>query len=308
MLILDGFDEAPEASRRREDVKAAVLDFRRQFPRVRILLTSRTYAYQRQQWRLPDFVEAVLAPFTKEQIAVFVDRWYAHMAQVRRNVPSEVAQGRAALLRQAITQNSRLTELARRPLLLTLMASIHAWRGGTLPEGREELYAESIDLLLDIWQRPKAVLDDQGNPILQTESAEEWFKAPREEIRAALQALAYEVHKNQADRQGTADIREDDFAAALLRVAKKSGPEMNSLRVIEYIRDRAGLFIHRGEGVYTFRTGLFKSIAKSPHRNRLPDLLTRLAEQDVERWREVVLLAGAKVARGAPYAAWAPGE
>ena len=150
------------------------------------------------------------------------------------------------------------------------------------------------------------VPDDQGNLALQRK-AEEWFKAPRKEIRAALQALAYEVHTNQADRQGTADIREDDFAAALLRVAKKSGPEMNSLRVIEYIRDRAGLFIHRGEGVYTFPHRTFQEYLAARHLTEtdFPDLLTRLAERDVERWREAVLLAGAKVARGAPYAAWA---
>jgi formylglycine-generating enzyme required for sulfatase activity len=307
ILILDGLDEVPEAHHRRKAVKQAVLEFRRQFPKVRILLTSRTYAYQRQQWRLPDFTEAVLAPFTDEQIVEFVDRWYGHMAMVRRNMTEENARGRAALLKQAIERNSYLGELARRPLLLTLMASIHAWRGGTLPEGREELYSESIDLLLDVWQRPKTVLDAQGNPILQTESAAEWFKAPREEIRAALQALAFDVHKSQPDRTGTADIKEADLVTALLKVAKKADPEMNSLRVIEYIRDRAGLFINRGEGIYSFPHRTFQEYLAARHLTGtdFPDLLVWLAHEDIERWREAVLLAGAKVARGTPFAAWA---
>lgn len=102
LLILDGLDEVPEAQRQRDLVKAAIGHFRRQFPRVRILLTSRTYAYQRQQWRLPDFTEAVLAPFSAEQIAAFVDRWYAHMAQLRRGLTTAEAQGRATLLKGAI--------------------------------------------------------------------------------------------------------------------------------------------------------------------------------------------------------------
>jgi hypothetical protein len=53
LLILDGLDEVPEAHHRREFVKRAVLDLQRAYPRLRFLLTSRTYAYQRQEWRLP---------------------------------------------------------------------------------------------------------------------------------------------------------------------------------------------------------------------------------------------------------------
>jgi hypothetical protein len=76
LLILDGLDEVPEADRCREAIKQAIIGIGKQFPKLHILLTSRTYAYQKQQWRLPGFAEAVLAPFSAEQIEVFVDRWY----------------------------------------------------------------------------------------------------------------------------------------------------------------------------------------------------------------------------------------
>ena len=108
LLILDGLDEVPEAGRRREAVKQAVLDFRASFTNVRILLTSRTYAYQRQEWRLPDFADAVLAPFNPEQIDTFVDRWYVHMAARRANLSETDAQGQAVLLKDALKRHQHL--------------------------------------------------------------------------------------------------------------------------------------------------------------------------------------------------------
>jgi len=38
------------------------------FPKVRGLVTSLTYAYQRQDWKLRGFAEAVLAPFGEAQL------------------------------------------------------------------------------------------------------------------------------------------------------------------------------------------------------------------------------------------------
>ena len=136
LLLLDGLDEVPEAGQRRDQVKAAVEQFTTVFPKVRLLVTSRTYAYQQQDWKLAGFAEAVLAPFTPVQIRSFVERWYAFVGQLRGLRPDE-AQGRATLLNDAIRRSERLQEFATRPLLLTLMASLHAWRGGSLPEQRE---------------------------------------------------------------------------------------------------------------------------------------------------------------------------
>jgi predicted NACHT family NTPase len=127
--MLDGLDEVPEAEHRREQVKAAVEGLAAVFPKLRLLVTSRTYAYQKQDWKLKDFAEAVLSPFEGAQIRAFVERWYLHVGPMR-GLKMEDAQGKAAALKQAISSNPRLQELAARPLLLTLMASLHAWRGG----------------------------------------------------------------------------------------------------------------------------------------------------------------------------------
>ncbi len=107
LLLLDGLDEVPEAERRREQVKAAVEGLAAMFPKLRLLVTSRTYAYQKQDWKLKRFAEAVLSPFGRAQIQSFVERWYAHVGPMRGLKPED-AQGKAAALNQAIDGNPRL--------------------------------------------------------------------------------------------------------------------------------------------------------------------------------------------------------
>jgi predicted NACHT family NTPase len=163
LILLDGLDEVPDALQRREQVKQAVQEFAGMYRNCRFLVTSRTYAYQRQDWKLNDFAERELLPFTRGQIECFIDAWYAHMVQLFR-LTQEDASARAELLKRA-TQRPELGELAERPLLLTLMARLQTKGGGSLPENREALYAQSVDMLLDEWEGLKLRRDPAANPL-----------------------------------------------------------------------------------------------------------------------------------------------
>ncbi len=303
LILLDGLDEVPDAHQRREQVKQAVQGFSDSFPRCRFLVTSRTYAYQRQDWKLEDFSEVVLSPFTPGQIVRFVDGWYTHVGDVRGLDPADT-QGRATLLKTAIERSERLAELAAYPLLLTLMASLHAWRGGSLPEKREELYADAVDLLLDQWESPKVVCDAAGRPLVRQPSLAEWLKVDRALVRAELDRLAFEAHRDQPRPVGAADVSQEQLVSGLMRVARN--PDVNPVRLIEYVRDRAGLLAARGEGVYAFPHRTFQEYLAACHLtdHGFPDELAGLLRADPQRWREATLLAGAKAARGTSSAAW----
>lgn len=304
LLLLDGLDEVPEADDRRAEVKAAVEQFAAAFPKVRILVTSRTYAYQKQDWKLRGFSEAVLAPFGAAQIRRFVERWYAFVGQARKLSEAD-AQGRAALLNNAIHHNPRLYELAMRPLLLTLMASIHAWRGGTLPDQREELYADAVTLLLDQWESQKVKRREDGTFEISEPSLLEWLQTDQKAMRQLLNQLAYAAHRDQPTLVGTADIKQDILVSDLMKL--NLNPDARPQRLIEYLRDRAGLLEPRGVGIYAFPHRTFQEYLAACHlteRDDFPDNIAELLRAEPNRWREVTLLAGAKAARGAIANAW----
>ena len=307
LLLLDGLDEVPEADNRREQVKSAVQGLAAAFPKVRVLVTSRTYAYQKQAWKLDGFAEAVLAPFGRAQIRRFVESWYAHVGPAR-HLAAEEAQGRAVVLNNAIERNPRLAELATRPLLLTLMASLHAWRGGTLPEQREQLYAEAVELLLDQWESQKVRRRPDGTYEQIQPSLAEWLQVDQKAVRGLLDRLAFEAHRDQPTLTGTADISQDKLVSGLMSLNPSLDARPN--RLVEYLSVRAGLLEPRGVGVYAFPHRTFQEYLAACYLtdHDYPHQVAGLLRAEPNRWREVTLLAGAKASRGATFAAWALAE
>ena len=300
LILLDGLDEVPQSEGHREAMIERVGHFRERFSKCRILVTSRTYAYEQKKWQLAEFTPVVLAPFNQEQIEFFVRRWYEQVA-VQRGLTPEDRDGRSQVLLMAIRSNDKLAELARRPILLTLMAGLHAWRGGTLPDGRQRLYAEIFPLLLDRWEQPKYGTDGKGQLKIEEPAVSDYFKTDKEDLRRMLEKLAYDAHARQEECHGTADISGETLAEALLTLCEHAEPEQrpDPLELRAYLENRAGILHERGGGVYAFPHRSFQEYLAACYCTSLDNFtehMAGLAVKDPDRWREVCLLAAAEAA------------
>ena len=296
LLLFDGLDEVGEADKRREQIKQLVQDVATVWPNARILVTSRTYAYQEQAWKLDNFAEAELDRLSKGQIKQFIHKWYDHLAALGRINP-ETAEKRANRLEGEILRNPRLLTLAEKPILLTLIASQHAWHGRNLPEKRDQLYEQAVDLLLDRWERRR--LADSADPEAEVETYEpslaEWLNTDKSSIRALLQALAFDAHSRQTAEQQTPDIAEADLVSGLMALSQNR--DARPWRLVDYLRDRAGLLLPRGDKVYSFPHRTFQEYLAACHltaADDFPDNVAELIFVEPEKWREVALLAAAR--------------
>jgi len=300
LFLLDGLDEVPEAGRRRQCLLQAIGALCGGLPTpCRVLLTARPYAYADPQWHLPKYQVLALAPFNGEQEQHFVQRWY-QAARPALGWDAATAQERGARLTQALRERPYLADLASRPLLLTLMATLHSsW--GRLPEDRADLYGECVRLLLSRWQRGRETKGPDGKPLLE-KGIEQALRVGEDCIRDALQELAYQTHAcqgAQAQREDTpADIPAGDVLAVF---APRLPADVNPRELLTYLDTRAGLLIGRREGVYAFAHRSFQEYLAACHLANGPDLAQRLRDlvrQDPAWWREVFLWGVGKKRQG----------
>ena len=292
-ILLDGLDEVPEAQRRRATLLEAVKDLAAALPRAksRLLLTARPYAYADPEWRLANFPILALAPFSAEQCARFIGRFY-QAVHTTMNWSAETARARGERLAAALRDKVYLADLGSRPVLLTLMATLHANRG-QLPEDRADLLEETAKLLLGGWQRAREVLGADGEPI-QEPSIAQCLSVGEDRIRSALEALALAVHERQrgagANEGEPADVTEADLLVAFKPLLGKLDPDA----LLGYLKDRSGLLIARRDGVYAFPHRSFQEHLAAcrllSREDYARELRTRIRD-DPRWWREVCLLA-----------------
>jgi formylglycine-generating enzyme required for sulfatase activity len=300
IVLLDGLDEVPEPQRRRKALLEAVTALVQNLPAEssRVLVTARPYAYADKEWWLSGFATMSLARLGTMQVNRFVDRWY-QAVRTSMQWSEETARGKAVTLQAILTKQPYLADLASRPLLLTLMATLHSsW--GTLPDDRAGLYEQTVELLLKRWQHARKVCSSDGQIGIEQGIGDE-LHVSEDQIRNALQELAFTAHKRQRQHCNwtgeSADISEGEVLVAFKSLLGAVHPDT----LLCYLQQRAGLLVERKERTYGFAQQPFQEYLAAcylANQGDFAEQLQKLLWEDPLWWREVALLSAGKAKQG----------
>ncbi|MCS6882958.1 MAG: SUMF1/EgtB/PvdO family nonheme iron enzyme [Oscillochloridaceae bacterium] len=308
LVLFDGLDEVRDD---RQGIVRALEAFAREWdaPGNRFVATARIVGYEEAPLDPDLFAVVIIQPLSDELIGAFIERWsraYAAIgappaasdgdllsdlmreaasAEVERRVAAHVA-----ALSAAVFSTPQVTDLARNPLLLTILALIH-YQGARLPDRRADLYRLCVEALAETWNRTRSL---SGRPIavqLGDEQIDERF------VVNVLGPVALWLHGERAGGLIEHDELERHIAATL---AQSDGlPRQRARRLarefIELMRRDTGLLIERGYRRFAFlhltfeeylaARGLLESVAVER-----PDALIQRYALD-PRWHEVLRLA-----------------
>ena len=149
VVLLDGLDEVARQEDRRRVADWVELQIN-QYPENDYVITSRPQGYRANKNRQRDFVLQVCS-FTDDQVTRFVRGWYLAVEQRSAGAPGEDvrlrAETKASDLLKRLNDAPGLYDLTVNPLLLTMIAIIHSYRGA-LPGRRVDLYGEICQVML----------------------------------------------------------------------------------------------------------------------------------------------------------------
>ncbi|NJR66746.1 MAG: NACHT domain-containing protein [Leptolyngbyaceae cyanobacterium CRU_2_3] len=284
LVMLDGLDEVANPARRQQISQWCDRQLQR-YPTTPFILTSRPFGYRAAP--LAQVVTVLeVQPFDLKQMQQFIQNWYLQNELMRRLGKDDpgvrsAAKRQAQDLIQRIQDNATIAAMALNPLLLTMIATVHCYRGA-LPGRRVELYAEICDVLLGRRQEAKGIADT----LTATQK------------RSVLQVLALNRMRKQARSftplQGSLLIQKQLVAVA--------GTELSPEDFLRQVENVSGLLVEQESGKYEFAHKSFQEyLAAVQVKESNQELLLARHIGDVW-WEETIRLYAAQ--SDASYLIW----
>jgi len=241
VVIFDGLDELFDPAER-ERTAERIVDFSKDYPDARIIVTSRVVGYRRKILTDAGFAHFTLQDLNEQQVSTFVDRWYSVAISDR---PDEANILRERILR-SFESSPSIRQLAGNPMLLTIMTIIGKHQ--ELPRERWKLYDHAAGVLLQHWDINKHLTDRN----LQAELIGE------EDKKNLLRRLAYKMQGAEGGLSGNyiyGDQLQAEFAGYLTDRyygQNRDTAETIASAMIEQLRERNFILALYGANLYGF--------------------------------------------------------
>ncbi|MBW4651778.1 MAG: HEAT repeat domain-containing protein [Kaiparowitsia implicata GSE-PSE-MK54-09C] len=296
LILLDGLDEVADEGKR-QDIVRKIENFLGQYKQNRAIVTSRPAGYRRDFFHLSEYPHYQLQPFDDEQIRTFIDHWY----DSRVFDPAE-ADRRKTSLQKALNEQDRIKQLARNPLLLTIIALIHRYQA-QLPRERHKLCDKAVETLLTTWDANREITSRHVLQYLRLD-----------DLRRIMERLAYWIHTQggTGDSEGGTLIDKDELLTQLshyireMKKVERHEAKAEAERFLHHIRERTGLLNEQGPDRYAFVHKTFQEYlaAQEIHDQKEDDfnvVLNHIRHHLHDpHWREVLLLLIAQQKRSNP--------
>jgi hypothetical protein len=246
ILLFDGLDELPNPSFKK-DTRNRIQNLTETYPGNTTAVSSRIHGYE-GPFRFDDkeFVHHRLAKLRMEEIERFVRDWYnARLEKPRER--KDYLDSLLSILRNE--EHESIRELARNPLLLTIIVLVHRI-DAVLPDGRHVLYQKCTETLLNTWHTWKSHDTDalhraKGDRLhmQRIQSIAYWMHHRMGGTKTGQQAVVpYDaLHKHLTKHIVGGKPPNTDFA-----------PDDLATVFIEFVQDRAGLLIEIGDQEFSF--------------------------------------------------------
>ncbi len=272
LILLDGLDEVKKEDDRR--VKQDIDKFSRDWLKNRFAITCRIAA---REYQFEKFTEVEVADFDDEQMATFVNNWF------REKDPSK-----AERLIEKLQGNEPVKELARTPLLLTLLCLVFGERND-FPPKRSELYKEGLEVLMKKWDAKRNIEREQIYKHLSPQNKEDM-----------LGQIAFNtfVKGEYFFRQEDLQRQIKDYICNLTEAsADPDALRLDSEVVLKAIEHHHGLLVERARYIYSFSHLTFQEYftAREIERDRQLEMLVQNITNP--RWKEVFYLAAEMLRR-----------
>jgi hypothetical protein len=267
LLLVDGVDEVPEADRAR--TRRWLLDLLDAYPDCRYVVTTRPSAV-REGWLTPaGFTELELLPMSRSDVSAFIGKWHTAAGDDPR-----LPEWREKL-RAAVVAKQDLGRLANSPLMCALICALNRDRNGYLPEGRMELYAAALEMLLVRRDRERGILGQEG------------LRLTVDQQIQLLQRLAYWLARN-----GAVEI-ERELAVRKLAEVLPAMPAItaDAEQVLHHLLVRSGLLRQPTAETVDFVHRTFQDYLAAKAAIEDEDFGLLLANARDDQWHDVIRMA-----------------